>query len=166
MSVKEKNLPNSTSIGYVRTLDSDGKSVKTPFSDFSGDITDNNFSDAEKSKLAGIESEANKTIVDSALSSASENPVQNKVVYAAVKSLDVSALLLDENILDTTQQYTFTDGKLTRVDHKRSGSTIRADTFTYSSGYVTETRTLSTGESVTIVTNLETLETTVTYSES
>ena len=38
----------------------------------------------DKSKLDGIATEANKTIVDSALSSSSTNPVQNKVVKDAL----------------------------------------------------------------------------------
>lgn len=38
----------------------------------------------DKSKLDGIATEANKTVVDSALSSSSTNPVQNKVVKGAL----------------------------------------------------------------------------------
>lgn len=38
----------------------------------------------EKTKLAGIENQANKTIVDSSLSSSSTNPVQNKVINTAL----------------------------------------------------------------------------------
>lgn len=41
-------------------------------------------SQAQYSKLYSIESEANKTTVDAALSSSSVNPVQNKIVYAAL----------------------------------------------------------------------------------
>lgn len=41
-------------------------------------------SPAQYSKLSGIESEANKTTVDAALSSSSANPVQNKVLYVAL----------------------------------------------------------------------------------
>ena len=41
-------------------------------------------SPAQYSKLNGIESGANKTTVDSALSSSSVNPVQNKVLYVAL----------------------------------------------------------------------------------
>lgn len=40
----------------------------------------------DKSKLDGIATEANKTVVDSALSSSSTNPVQNKVVKGALDS--------------------------------------------------------------------------------
>lgn len=41
-------------------------------------------SSTQYSKLSGIESGANKTTVDAALSSSSANPVQNKIVYAAL----------------------------------------------------------------------------------
>lgn len=41
-------------------------------------------SSTQYSKLSGIESGANKTTVDAALSSISANPVQNKIVYAAL----------------------------------------------------------------------------------
>lgn len=41
---------------------------------------------ADKTKLNGVEAGANKTIVDAALDAASENPVQNKVVKAALDS--------------------------------------------------------------------------------
>ncbi len=40
----------------------------------------------DKSKLDGIATEANKTVVDSSLSSSSTNPVQNKVVNSALNS--------------------------------------------------------------------------------
>lgn len=43
-------------------------------------LSDNNYTTAEKSKLSGIETGANKTIVDSALDASSTNPVQNKIV--------------------------------------------------------------------------------------
>lgn len=41
-------------------------------------------SSTQYSKLSGIESEANKTTVDAALSGSSANPVQNKVLYVAL----------------------------------------------------------------------------------
>ena len=43
-------------------------------------------SSSDKSKLDGITAGANNTVVDSALSSTSTNPVQNKVVYSALAS--------------------------------------------------------------------------------
>ena len=48
------------------------------------ELSSNDYTDAEKSKLAGIAAEANKTTVDSALSSTSTNPVQNKVINSAL----------------------------------------------------------------------------------
>lgn len=47
-------------------------------------LSDNNYTDTEKLKLAGIATGANKTTVDSSLSATSANPVQNKVVKAAL----------------------------------------------------------------------------------
>ena len=47
----------------------------------------NDFTNELKSKLDGIEDQANKTIVDDYLSPISENPVENNVVYSAVTDL-------------------------------------------------------------------------------
>ena len=52
-----------------------------------------NFSEAERTKLAGIATGANKTVVDSSLSSTSTNPVQNKIVQSELqKKADKSEL--------------------------------------------------------------------------
>lgn len=45
-------------------------------------LSTNDFTNEDKSKLDGIQTGANKTIVDNALSNTSENPVQNKIVTA------------------------------------------------------------------------------------
>lgn len=51
------------------------------------------FTSADKDKLNGIEAQANKTVVDDTLSSSSENPVQNKVINAALgNKVDASDL--------------------------------------------------------------------------
>lgn len=42
------------------------------------------FTSADKDKLNGIETQANKTVVDDALSSSSENPVQNKIIKSVL----------------------------------------------------------------------------------
>ena len=52
------------------------------------EFSSNDYTDAEKTKLSGIEVGANKTIVDSALSSTSTNPVQNKAVSVAISNLN------------------------------------------------------------------------------
>lgn len=44
-------------------------------------LSTNDYTTTEKNKLAGIDEGANKTVVDSAMSSTSTNPVQNKAVY-------------------------------------------------------------------------------------
>ena len=50
-------------------------------------LSTNDYTTAEKNKLAGIVDGANKTIVDSTLNASSENPVQNKVVKGAIDEL-------------------------------------------------------------------------------
>ena len=50
----------------------------------------------KKNKLAGIAEGANKTVVDSALSASSTNPVQNKVVNTAISNL--SGLVGDKKV--------------------------------------------------------------------
>lgn len=47
-------------------------------------LSTNDYTTAEKNKLSGIEAQANKTVVDSSLSTTSTNPVQNKAVKAAL----------------------------------------------------------------------------------
>ena len=47
-------------------------------------LSSNDYTTAEKNKLSGIAEGANKTTVDTALSSTSTNPVQNKAVNTAL----------------------------------------------------------------------------------
>lgn len=47
-------------------------------------LSTNDYTTTEKNKLGAIEAEANKTIVDSSLSTASSNPVQNSAVATAI----------------------------------------------------------------------------------
>jgi hypothetical protein len=49
-------------------------------------LSTNDYTTTEKNKLAGIATGANKTVIDSALSSTSTNPVQNKVIYSALSN--------------------------------------------------------------------------------
>ena len=51
-------------------------------------LSTNDYTTAEKNKLAGIATGSNKTFVDSSLSSSSTNPVQNKVVNSAISNLN------------------------------------------------------------------------------
>lgn len=67
-------------VGSIST-DLDGKVDKVEGKGLSTE----DYTTAEKTKLSGIEAEANKTVVDTALSETSENPVQNKAIYAVIK---------------------------------------------------------------------------------
>ena len=97
-------------------------------------------------------------IVDSSLT------IQGAAADAKVVGNLKSAMnLLHDEIPTTVQTYVFTDGSVSQVLHKSGNTTVRTDTFTYATNTITEVRTLKTGESLTIVTNLQTLETTVTY---
>ena len=51
-------------------------------------LSTEDYTTADKTKLAGIENGANKTIIDPELSPTSTNPVQNKAVYAAIMNQD------------------------------------------------------------------------------
>ena len=59
-------------------------------------LSTNDYTTTEKNKLAGIETGANKTEVDSALSATSTNPVQNKVVNSEISNL--KSLIGDTNV--------------------------------------------------------------------
>lgn len=47
-------------------------------------LSTNDYTTTDKNKLAGIEAQANKTIVDNALNNSSTNPVQNKIIKRAL----------------------------------------------------------------------------------
>jgi len=72
----------STNIGQIATNTNDISNLQnTKVDKVQGKgLSTNDFTDALKDKLDGIESGATKTIIDSALSTSSTNPVENKVV--------------------------------------------------------------------------------------
>lgn len=88
---------------------------------------------------------------------------EDAVITEEMIAADKLNSLTGEVIPNTVQEYTFSDGSVSQVVHSRSGSAVRTDSFTYGDGTITETRTLATGESLTIETDLETLETVITY---
>ena len=89
-------------------------------------------SKSDKTKLDGIEEGANKTIVDSALSDSSTNPVQNKIVKAALDGKAAS----DHTHSAYVNQNAFSNVKV-------GSTTVAADT-------ATDTLTLIAGTNVTI----------------
>jgi len=116
------------------------------------------------------EAAAQTLVIDSTPTQGSSNAVSSGGVYDEIADLkddlsesDVLQKLLHDNVPDTVQNYTFTDGTVSKVEHKSGNVIKRSDVFTYGTSSITEVRTLNSGESLTIVTNLSTLETTVTY---
>lgn len=83
-----------------------------------------------------------------------------------IEDLDILQILNDlqeEDIPDTTSEIVFTEGEVSQIIHRKDGETFRTDVFTFGPNTIEEIRTLATGQSLTIVTNTETLETTTTY---
>jgi len=80
--------------------------------------------------------------------------------------LKINEKLLHDAIPGTVQTYDYTNGAVSQITHAAGGQTVRTDAFTYTDAAVTEVRTLSTGETITFVTDLSTLKTTVTYAGS
>lgn len=64
----------------------------------------------DKRKLNNIEAEANKTIVDSALSTTSTNPIQNKVINSEITKL--GSLITQENSATLTAAKNYTNTKI------------------------------------------------------
>lgn len=70
----------------ITTLDNIKSTIHTHSNKSILDNTTASFTTALKTKLDGIETGANKTIVDASLSSTSTNPIQNKAIYTALNS--------------------------------------------------------------------------------
>ena len=68
-----------TYVSNTAVVKEDGKGLST-----------NDYTTEEKTKLSGIATGANKTIVDSALNTSSDNPVQNKVIASEINTLKKS----------------------------------------------------------------------------
>lgn len=79
----QDSVLNLEGLEYFRDKSKDELSKKVDKVSGKG-LSTNDYTTAEKNKLAGIATGANKTTVDSVLSSTSTNPVQNKVVNTAL----------------------------------------------------------------------------------
>ena len=66
-------------------------------------LSSNDYTNEEKSKLAHIESEATKTIIDKALNLSSTNPVQNATVASAID--DINNRLGESSVSDQIAAY-------------------------------------------------------------
>ena len=98
-------------------------------------------------------------VVDASMS------IPNAAAEATAVGAEIKkAMLQAEVILGTVQSITFdTAGNVESIVHKTGNVNTRTDAFTFTSESITEVRTLNTGEKLTLVTNLETLQTTATY---
>ena len=74
-------------------------------------LSTEDYTSAEKTKLGGIEAEANKTIVDSTLSNVSTNPVQNKVVTDKFTEIENSHVELTQAEYDALGNEKYSDDK-------------------------------------------------------
>lgn len=80
------------------------------------------------------------------------------------KAVGINLNLQIENIPGTTQTIAFDSfGNVQSITHTKNNAAVRTDVFTFGTNTITEVRTLSSGESLTITTNTLTLQTTVTY---
>ena len=88
-------------------------------------------------------------------------------IGADVADLRGALLLEQDEIPDTVQSIAFDGGgNVQSIMHKKrtnQSETVRTDAFTFAGSTITEVRTLASGESLTIVTDTDTLVTTVTY---
>ena len=85
---------------------------------------------------------------------------------ADIEAIGIDDRLLHSMIKDTRQVVVMTNGAVTGVNHVDSSNNnhiVRADTFAVTSDPMVETRTLDTGEVLTISTDLTTLTSTITY---
>lgn len=82
-------------------------------------LSTNDYTTVEKEKLAAIEEGANKTIVDTSLSSTSTNPVQNKVVNTKFSSIQTD---IDSKVPNTRT----INGKALSTDITLSASDVSA----------------------------------------
>ena len=81
-----------------------------------------------------------------------------------VTDLKSAFALFQENIPGTVQTIAFDSaGNVQSITHMEGTTAVRTDVFTFAASTITEVRTLASGESLTIVTNTDTLETTTTY---
>lgn len=93
ITVDDKMSDSSTNPVQNKVVNAEINKVQNNLEDKLGDKVDkdgdkvlstNDYTTAEKNKLAGIAEGANKTVVDSSLSASSTNPVQNKVINTAL----------------------------------------------------------------------------------
>lgn len=175
MSTVTKNLGIATAYGYAKSQGYTGTEAQfaqlmadlITAKDDAEDARDDAQSSAEDSEAYAIGKRNGVNVTSGDVAYENNSKYYSDQASASAASINIKFKLLVDEIPDTTQSYTFSGGTVSAVTHKNSSNvTIRSDVFTYASNTITEVRTLNTGESLTIVTNLTTLETTVTYASA
>lgn len=82
------------------------------------------FTQEEKTKLAGIEAGATKTVIDTALNSTSENPVQNKVINSALAGKVPTSRTINGKALSTNITLTADDVDAIPADQKGANNGV------------------------------------------
>lgn len=91
-------------------------------------------SSSDKVKLNGIEAQANKTVVDTALSSSSTNPVQNKVVNGLatrISNLETNSLSIEVIASGESLPQTGSKNKLYFIQNADSGTNNAYDEYAW-----------------------------------
>lgn len=117
-------------------------------------LSTNDYSTEEKQKLGGIEDGANKTTVDSALSSTSTNPVQNKVITAKLSKLNSDGTLDFSNVESkptTLSGYGITDAYTKSNTYSKTEVDNKLDSWHKYNGSIEENtvNTTNTDETIT-----------------
>lgn len=117
-------------------------------------LSTEDFTTAEKTKLAEIAEGATKITIDDTLTQSGQG--------ADAKLVGNHFKLYCDEIPNTVQEFVFEDGIIKEIQHKHNNVVVRQDVYTFNDASIVEKRTLSTGESLTITVDLTTLETTIT----
>lgn len=102
-------------------------------------------SSADKSKLDGIATGANKTTVDSALSSTSTNPVQNKVINTAIAGkANTSHTHTLDDVSETTNKKVMTAAERTKLSGIETGANKYTHPSTHAASMITGLSSVAT----------------------
>lgn len=114
-------------------------------------------SKSDKSKLDGVETGANKTIVDTALSSTSSNPVQNKVVYSALSGkANTSHTHTLDDVSETTNKKVMTAAERTKLSGIETGANKYTHPSTHAASVITGLSSVATSGKYSDLTNIPT----------
>ena len=132
------------------------ESIESEVEDIAGSTVGVNetqsFTSAQKSTARGNIDAASTDDVDALRSDLNESSVISKL-HAEMLNGTTQTLVKDS------------DGNVTGIAHSDGQDVVRTDSYSVTDSLATETRVLDTGETLTITTDLETLATTITYTE-